>query len=301
MALDDAPTPDSIAAVAAARGLRIDPTSIRLNEAGLDFRVVYATALDGEAWVLRLPRRGDMADSIAREAAVLGLVRRHLSVAVPDWQITADDLIAYPLLPGSPALTLGENGHPVFHVDVASERYATEIGRLMARLHAIPTDEAEAAGLEVPGPAEIRALRRSEYERVAAEFSIAADLRDRWESWLADEETWPEWTVFSHGELYQAHVLVDAEDSITGVLDWTTAGFGDPARDLLLQQMTAPPEVFERTLEAYRDAGGRTWPGLARQCAELSAFGPVGYGIYALTTGLPEHRAGAQSLLDPPD
>lgn len=300
MAEDDTPTSDAIAALTESHGLRIDPGSLRLNEAGLDFRVAYATATDGATWVLRLPRREDMAGAIEREAAVLALVRQHLDVAVPDSQVAAPDLVAYPLLPGSPALTLGETGHPVFHVDVDSRRYAVGIGRLMATLHAIPAEEAQAAGLEVPDIGAVRAARRSEYEHVAAEFTVADHLRTRWEAWLDDGPGWPAWTVFSHGELYQAHVLVDAEETITGVLDWTTGGFGDPARDLMFQHMTASPALFELTLQSYREAGGRTWSGVAGQCAELDAFSPVGYGVYALSTGNPEHRAVAQSLLDPP-
>ncbi|GAB2608930.1 macrolide 2'-phosphotransferase [Pseudactinotalea suaedae] len=299
MTTHDAASPEALATLAASHGLTIDVDSVRLNEAGLDYRVAYATAADGGAWVLRVPRRPGMAESMGREAAVLALVRRHLAVAVPDWQVAAEDLIAYPLLPGSPALTLGANGHPVFHVDAASERYAIEIGRLMAALHAIPAEEVRAAGVEVLGPEQVRAERRGEYDRVAAEFSVADHLRTRWETWLDDDSTWPSFTVFSHGELYQAHVLVDAQERVTGVLDWTTAGVEDPARDLMYQQMTAPPEVFDLTVSTYREAGARTWPGLAQHCAELSAFGPVGYGIYALTTGKPEHRDAAQALLDP--
>lgn len=295
----DALNPEAVTALAAAHGLTIEASSIRLNEAGLDYRVAYATAADGGAWVLRIPRRPGMAESMSREAAVLALARRHLPVAVPDWQIATADLIAYPLLPGSPALTLGDNGHPVFHVDAASERYAVEIGRLTAALHAIPPEDAAAAGLEILGPEQVRAERRSEYERVASAFTIADHLRARWETWLDDESTWPPFSVFSHGELYQAHVLTDPQERITAILDWTTAGFGDPARDLMYQQMTAPPEVFDLTISSYRDAGGRTWPALAQQCAELIAFGPVSYGVYALATGLPEHRDAAQTLLDP--
>src|SRR5690606_5599588 len=145
----------------------------------------------------------------------------HLPVAVPDWRIAVEGLIAYPLLPGSPAMTLSDLGQPVFQVDVASRTYAEQLGTLMAALHGIPVEDAAAAGLETPGPDEIRAQRRAEYEQIAAEFSVADDLRDRWERWLGSPDGWPDRTVFSHGELYQAHVLVAPDETITGVLDWT--------------------------------------------------------------------------------
>lgn len=292
-------TPAEFAARAGEHGLVIRPDSVSINDAGLDYRVAYATATDGQDWVLRVPRRPGMADSIAAEAKVLKLVAVHLDVAVPQWRVAAEDLIAYPLLPGSPALTLAD-GEPVFHVDVASRRYALELGRLVGALHAIPAADTQAAGLKLDTVADVRAKHREDLERVATRFVIADDLLTRWRRWLDNDSYWPAHTAFTHGELYQAHVLVDTEDRITGVLDWTTATIGDPARDLAFQQMTAPPDVFEQTLDAYREAGGQTWPRLAEHCAEIVAFAPVAYGLYALTTGDPEHASAAQAMLTGP-
>lgn len=289
-----------ITALAGQHGLSIQPGSVRLNEAGLDYLVAYAVATDGQDWVLRIPRRNDMSESIRTEAAVLEVVGRHLQdVAVPQWQNVADDLIAYPLLPGSPALTI-DDGVPTFHVDVASTVYAAELGRLLAAVHAIPADAFQGAGLAPVSIAEVREQRRSDLAKVAAAFPVAAHLRRRWEAWLEDDSYWPTWTTFTHGEPYHAHVLVDADQQITGVLDWTTAAIGDPATDLAFQYMTAPVEVFEVTVRHYAEAGGRTWPRLADHCGELMSFWPVNYGKYALLTGNPEHAEAARAQLDPP-
>ena len=58
-------------------------------------------------------------------------------------------------------------------------------------------------------------------------------------------------------------------------------------------------ETFEITLQAYTDAGGSLPPRLAEHCAELIAAGPINHGIYALTTGDPQHRAAAAAQLKP--
>jgi len=294
-------TPEAIAALADSHGLSIQPDSVRLNEAGLDYLVAYARSSDGQDWVLRIPRRDDMADSVRTEASVLEVVSTHLQdVAVPQWQIAEDDLIAYPLLPGSPAMTI-DDGVPTFHVDVASATYATELGRLLAALHAIPTEDFQEAGLVPLSVAEVREQHRRDLAEIAAAFPVAGHLRQRWEAWLGDDSYWPMRTTFTHGEPYHAHVLVDTNQHITGVLDWTTAAISDPATDLAFQYMTAPADIFELTVGSYAASGGRTWPRLADHCGELMSFWPVNYGKYALITGRQEHADAARAQLNPAD
>lgn len=294
-----AETPDEIVALAAAHGLELDPETVQLNEAGLDYRVAHAREVTGAHWVLRIPRRAGLATGADVEALMLDLVRDHLDATVPQWRVHAEDLIAYPLLPGEPALTI-DDGAPTWHVDVASQPFARAYGRLVGQLHQVPVDEVARAGLPTPTMADVRVARAEELARVAAEFRIPPALRERWDAWLADGSCWPEKPVFTHGELYHAHILIADEATITGVLDWTTAGVQDPAKDLVFQANFAPPEAFEVFLDAYREAGGRTWPGLEKHCAELHSFTPVSYALYALATGEEEHRAAAQALLDEP-
>ncbi len=287
---------EEVLARAAGRGLRLDPDSVRHNDAGLDFHVVYARDVHGRDWVLRVPRRSDVVELMAREEAILAFASRHLTVAVPDWQVHAEDLIAYPLLPGRPGLTI-EGEEVRWHLDPASERYATELGRLLAALHAAPLAEAEELGVEIRSPEQVRAGWQRDVDRVAAEFEVHPELERRLREWLDDDGLWATETVFTHGELYPAHVLIDDDHVITGVLDWTTARGDDPARDFMYQHAFAPPEAFATTLRAYTEAGGRDLPRLADRCAALMAAGPVGYGLYALATGRDEHRAAAQAQL----
>ncbi len=281
---------------AARHGLQLDERSLRHNDAGLDFHVAYAVDVHGREWVLRVPRRPDVAAALHREEAIIAFASRHLTVAVPDWQVRAEDLVAYPLLPGRPGLTL-EGDEARWHLDPASERYAAELGRLLADLHAAPMDEAAELGVEVRSPDEVRERWREDVGVVCEEFDVHPRLEEQLAAWLSDDGLWPEETVFTHGELYPAHVLVDEDDTVTGVLDWTTARGDDPARDFMYQQAFAPPEAFATTVRAYVAAGGETWPRLAERCAALMAAGPVGYGLYALATGRAEHREAAQAQL----
>lgn len=296
MALDAV---SEICEVAARHDLRLNPATVEIHDAGLDFRVGIGATDTGERWVLRVPRREGMGETIAAEAAILDLAGRKLSVAVPEWRIRTPELVAYPALPGEPGLRIGSDGELDWKLDLASPTYAAAFGKMLAELHALDVEEARAAGIPIESPAEVREGWRRDIEKVQAEFEVSEVLRRRWEAWLGEDSYWPTWSVFTHGELYPAHVLIDAEERITGVIDWTTAKVSDPARDFLFQQAMSPPEVFEITLRAYEEAGGKTWPRLEGHAAEMWSASPVLYGLFALETGDESHRSAAQAQLNP--
>lgn len=273
-----------------------------MNEAGLDYRVVMAFDAGRRRWVLRLPRRPDVSEGMAAETRILGLVGPALAidgVAVPDWQVRSPELIAYPALPGAPGLTLTEDNEPDWHMDAASPDYAVQLGRLLARLHSITAEQAEAAGVDVRTPDQVRQAWSDDVERVRAGFTVAPEFAEAWEGWLADDACWPDQTVMTHGEIYPAHVLFADDGAITGVLDWTTARVDDPARDLAAQYGAAGKEMLQATIEAYARAGGHVHPGLAAQARHLWDASPIGYALYALTTRAEDDLAAAAAMLNP--
>ena len=300
--MPDEPRPTEIEDVlrlAAEHGLQLEDASVRFEEAGLDFRVAFARAHDGTDWVLRIPRRPDVLARAAVEHRLLDAVAPHLDVAVPRWRISTETLIAYPLLPGTPGLTVAGDGTVTWAVDMASPVYARSLGTVVAQLHTLDVTEAAATGIEVRSPEQVRTAWQHDLDRVAAAFPIAPELHRRWQDWIDEDTFWPSHSVLTHGEIYPAHTLIEDEE-ITAILDWTTAAVGDPARDLQFHQAVAPPEIFEVLLEAYVAGGGGTWPRLAEHCAEQFSAAPIGYGIFALETGEAAHRDAAAALLDPP-
>lgn len=293
-------TIDDALARAAATGLHLSAGGASVNEAGLDYRVVMADDAAGRRWVLRVPRRADVSDAMAAEARILDLVAPVLAadeVAVPDWRVREHDLIAYPALPGAPGLTLSDAGEPVWHRDSADPDYAVRLGRLLARLHSIAPHRAAAAGVEVRTPAQVRRAWADDVARVHEAFTVAPALAGRWQAWLDDDACWPGETVLTHGEIYPAHVLFDDDGAITGVLDWTTARVDDPARDLAAQYGAAGEEMLQATLAVYEQAGGHVHPGLAAQARHLWDASPIGYALYALTTGGETERATAAAMV----
>lgn len=291
------PSPGDIFDLAASHGLTLDPGSVSFNEAGLDYRVAFAAeAGTGQPWVLRLPRRPDVAANQAREQAILDFVRPRLGVAVPDWKIQESDLVAYPLLPGTPGLSMNAENQPNWHFDPASAKYLESLAALIASLHTMDPAAAEAAGIPSENPEAVRGYWAENLEKVEGEFRIDPALLSGWRRWLDDDGLWPQRVVLTHGELYPAHLLLDETDRIVSVLDWTTAKVSDPALEFMYIQLISP-DSFDAVVRAYQDAAGIAEPRLAERCSALIAAGPLNYAMFALTTGQPEHREAAQAQL----
>ncbi len=83
------------------------------------------------------------------------------------------------------------------------------------------------------------------------------------------------------------------------MIDWTTARVDDPARDFSFQLGAAGDDMLQVAVDAYVAAGGRTWPGLATQARRIWEASPLTYGIFALETEDPVHRAAAEAMLSP--
>ncbi|GAA2043461.1 macrolide 2'-phosphotransferase MphH [Yaniella flava] len=289
---------DEIVRLAAAHDLTIDQSTVAVNELGLDFRVAIARTDTGDQWVLRIPRHADVTTRAEVEGRLLRLVAGHLDVAVPDWHIQTSELIAYPLLPGTPGLELDARSEPQWHADVSSTAFASTLGNMLAQLHSIDVEQARSTGVQVRSPAEVREGWREDIATVAAEFKIAPGLLDRWNAWLSDDSYWPTHSVPTHGEVYPGHTLV-IDNRVTAVIDWTTAEVGDPARDFVFHHATASTTAFNLTVQRYIDGGGSVWPKFGEHCAHRYSASPVSYGLYALTTGDEEHRTAAAAQLNP--
>src|SRR5690554_4588385 len=129
---------DTILQLAERHGLSLKDY-MHFNEMGIDFKIAFATATDGTAWVLRLPRRTGLAEQIENEKRILALARQYLSAAVPDWQIATPSLVAYPLLADEPVLTFDAANYAVsWHMDRDSTLFVPSLARVLAELHEVP-------------------------------------------------------------------------------------------------------------------------------------------------------------------
>src|SRR3954452_18379336 len=123
------PNERAITAIARRHGLVL-VGEIELNDIGLDFRAAFATDESGMEWVLRLPRRPDVLPRAENEARVLRLLKGRLPAEVPDWRIFTPELIAYPRLAGTTALTIDPaTKEPTWHIDKEAPAFAASFAR----------------------------------------------------------------------------------------------------------------------------------------------------------------------------
>ncbi|WP_437801804.1 macrolide 2'-phosphotransferase [Sorangium sp. So ce693] len=294
---------DSVAALldaARREGLRLVTSHAGFDTSGLDFLVVHARDEDGVPWVVRTPRRLAVVASARVEARVLALVRRRLPVAVPDWRVHTDQVIAYPRLVDVPAVTVDpEAGVRWNRVDPAapSAAFIASVAEALAALQRTDAAEVEAAGVPVkPIDGARQALARA-MDETRAVLAPPDVLWARWQRWLANDAIWPRELALVHGDLHPGHMLVDEGGRLTGILDWTEAHLGDPSGDFALFAGAFGKGVLDALIARFEAAGGATWPGLAAHAAERWAAWPplaAKWGADSGNEGVIEH---ARNLL----
>ena len=279
----------------------MDLTVVSLIENGWDNRVLLADdRATGHRWVFRFPRRVDVLPDIEREARVLRLLAGRLPVAVPDWQVHRDlhgtTVIGYPALPGAPA---GYEPGGVGDIQLAitvppPPPYALSLGATLAALHAIPPAAVTSAlGASAPSVDTVRALAADSIGRCRRAVPVPVTVAHRWDRWLTDDTLWQFQMVLRHGDIHPEHTLVDRDGTVTGIIDWTDAGWGDPADDFIDARHAFGPAFGDELLRRYAAAGGHSDPALARRVVMREAWGAVTAVLFGLDHDRPEITAHA--------
>ncbi|EPS7544234.1 macrolide 2'-phosphotransferase [Shigella flexneri] len=265
-------------ALAARHGLKLHGP-LTVNELGLDYRIVIATVDDGRRWVL-------------------AMLKNRLPFAVPDWRVANAALVAYPMLEDSTAMVIQPGSStPDWVVPQDSEVFAESFATALAALHAVPISAAVDAGMLIRTPTQARQKVADDVDRVRREFVVNDKRLHRWQRWLDDDSSWPDFSVVVHGDLYVGHVLIDNTERVSGMIDWSEARVDDPAIDMAAHLMVFGEEGLAKLLLTYEAAGGRVWPRLAHHIAERLAFGAVTYALFALDSGNEEYLAAAKAQL----
>lgn len=240
----------------------VDVSRFDLVGSGWEFDV-FVTA---DRWAFRFPRRAEYQHRLEREQPVLELVRSQLlaEIAVPRVE-----------LPGAPSreFPYAFAGHrfiegiPADAVPPALQpELARSIGAALSAIHGIPVSAARQAGVREMGRPDEGA-----YAWFRRNLDGATQLRDvdptvreavDWVSALAEPLQPSEApTTLIHQDLSPEHLVVDPSTGrLVGILDWTAALLGDPARDFVAPATFGGWRFVEMILEHYRgtvDAGFR--------------------------------------------
>ena len=279
-------SPDALLKRLRAAGLALRTTQTAFHQTGLDFLVVHAVDDDGTPWIVRTPRRADVVAAAVGEARVLALIADKVSARVPDWRVHDADVIAYPRLPGTPVLDLIE-GVPQwqFPLEAVPPPFVDDLARFLASLQAIDADVARAAGVVIVDSDAARAEQARFIAETRALLQPSDRLWARWQRWLDDDRLWPSTLALSHGDLHPGHWLVDDDQRLVGVLDWTEAKLGDPAVDFAMVYGCCGEATLTTLLTRFAAHGGAATSTLATHAKRRWSAMPTAGAAWALRTG----------------
>lgn len=141
--------------------------------------------------------------------------------------------LGYPIIEGGQA-TQAE--FTDFDGDEAGWSVATQLGTFLRELHAVPVDQAVAASLTI----------RDSYSDWAAMYTQIEDglfprmrpnargqIAGQFENFLNDQANFDFEPVLRHGDIGPENLIISRDPAaIVGVIDWGSAGLGDPAVDI---------------------------------------------------------------------
>lgn len=217
----------------------------RLLASGWDHEVVL---LD-EVLVLRFPNEPYYLDLLAVEIEVLAALRGRTLAALPDYTVVASDgtVAGYPFVAGE-ALT----AEVLARADArAPGAIAAQLAEALTVLHRsegvdlsrVPAAEDRAWHDELRGIAADRlpaVLSRSELRTVDAVIEQVDELL------TAPAPA----RVLLHGDVYEDHLLWDAEHARLGLIDFSDLCLGDPARDFA-EIGDVAPGFREQVIDRY--------------------------------------------------
>jgi aminoglycoside 2''-phosphotransferase len=208
-------------------------------------------------WVFRYPLHADAADSLSREISVLRTIHGRLPVPTPNPEIVVDvqgldwQVMGYPAIEGE---ALSRDSIAAFSAE-SMTKLGKVLGRFMRTLHSTPasrfssTEQLNRDSIEHWERLSSDArkflkprVESSDWKRVNRKLgkSIEKISRLEFES------------VLRHGDFGSGNFLFDRQSQLSGVLDFGSAGFGDPAIDIAGVIATDPSgNLLDRVVSAY--------------------------------------------------
>ncbi|MFS0750085.1 macrolide 2'-phosphotransferase [Oceanobacillus sp. 1P07AA] len=286
--------------LASKHGIHVNKDTIKLNESGLDFKVAHVKDTEGSQWILRIPRRADSTRSTDQEKRVLDIIHEYVSFQVPKWEVYTDELIAYKQLDGRPAGTIDpeiQNYVWSFDVENTPEIFHQTLGKALAELHQLPKNFFIDTGIEINDANDLRDNMKQRMEKVKERFGVSEVLWERWQKWLSDDSLWPKHTGLSHGDVHPGHTLINDAIEVTGFIDWTEVSVTDISRDFVTHYILYQEAGLEKLIEAYSNAGGKTWAKMKEHIIELQAAYAIDVAEFAIVSEASEMETMAKQML----
>jgi aminoglycoside phosphotransferase (APT) family kinase protein len=223
-----------------------------------------------ETWVVRVPRRPQVAAEFRAEIALLQELGPTLPVAVPRVEAVGppdEGWFAYRLIDGVP---------------IQRSAYAGEVAAFLTALHRFPVDRAVELGLRCPDWRESVCARLDEFtSRVVPllEPDERALAERRFSEFRENPDNFAFRPAVIHADLGPEHLLCAPDGRLVGVIDWTDAHVGDPALDFAWLLTSLGARFASELLAAYEGEVGATFVDRAAFFHLVGPWYEVLYGV----------------------
>jgi aminoglycoside 2''-phosphotransferase len=211
-------------------------------------------------YIFRFPKTQREVLKLDRETKLLQGLQSHVTLPIPnpiyqnkDAMVPGRAFMGYRMLPGEP---LWSETFSSLKDEGQLQHLANQLALFLRQLHCVSAEE---LGMQLPasqGCAEWRDL----YERFRSKLFpfMRADacvwVTRHFEDFLSDEGNCSYVPALIHGDFGPSNILYDAQTGdISGILDFSSAGWGDPALDFaaLSGPVSYPESFLERFSSIY--------------------------------------------------
>jgi aminoglycoside 2''-phosphotransferase len=214
----------------------LEAKTTRLVDAG-EFNDIL---IINEQIIFRFPTSPDGMWRLKVEVAVLGAMQEYISVPIPNPIYVSEDMetvgvafMGYRMVPGEPLM----NHLETLRAKGGHRQLAGQLAAFLRELHTFPV---KSAGLEVPAHDRGRREALPELYQSFREHlypHMRADARDlvthQFDTFLSNPASFDYEQVLRHGDLGPGNILLDPQrGTISGIIDFGSAGLDDPATDL---------------------------------------------------------------------
>jgi aminoglycoside 2''-phosphotransferase len=206
--------------------------------------------------VFRFSRNPGDEEDLGYEVKAIDFIRLYLSLNLPKVDFCSEEMISYPFITG-----VSLTNHLVLRFSNSEmDSLAREFGRGMHELHHIPIKNAKENGLRNSPTLVHGADGWRTFFDEGKNILLPQMGENRKKEFLklerhAQSPHFLEYTPsVIHGDICSDHILVDpVKARVTGIIDWGTAGFGDPASDYVGIAFELGENFLHRMVEADPD------------------------------------------------
>ena len=250
----------------------------------------------GGRFVFRVPRSEEAASGAERERRLTSMLAARLPLPIPLHRFVVEPSERLPFGASGYARLSGEPGIQLGAEPPQRRAVARVLGAFLRALHDVDVHIAAEAGAppdDDPTLEEWSAQAVEDVARARGEGLIDAETSASLQRYLGAAPVGPYRPTLVHGDLAAEHVLLDADGSVSGVIDWSDAMIADPALDLAGFFHWGGAEMLAEALETYGASDAETIT-RARWFAACRAVADIVFGV---DEGKPEYVAAGQRAL----